>query len=56
MPFGLKNVEATYQRAMQKIFNNMLHKNVECYVDDVVVKTKKRSDHLKDLRMVFNKL
>ena len=55
MPFGLKNVEATYQRAMQKIFNDMLHKNVECYVEDVVVKTKKRYDHLKDLRMVFDK-
>ncbi|KAM2187963.1 hypothetical protein FF1_029878 [Malus domestica] len=49
MPFGLKNARATYQRAMQKIFNDRLHKNVECYVDDVVVKTKKRSDHLKDL-------
>ncbi|KAM1658314.1 hypothetical protein ACFXTN_042495 [Malus domestica] len=56
MPFGLKNAEATYQRAMQKIFNDMLHKNVECYVDDVVVKTKKRSDHLKDLRIVFERL
>ena len=56
MPFGLKNAGATYQRAMQKIFNDMLHKNVECYVDDVVVKTKKRSDHLKDLRIVFEKL
>ena len=43
-------------RAMQKIFNDMLHKNVECYVDDVVVKTKKRSNHLKDLRMVFERL
>ncbi|KAM2483392.1 hypothetical protein ACFX1W_041029 [Malus domestica] len=41
MPFGLKNAGATYQRAMQKIFNDMLHKNVECYVDDVVVKTRK---------------
>ncbi|KAM1520347.1 hypothetical protein ACFX1Z_023051 [Malus domestica] len=40
MPFGL----------------NILHKNVECYIDDVVVKTKKRSDHLKDLRIVFNRL
>ncbi|KAM2200491.1 hypothetical protein ACFX1R_000437 [Malus domestica] len=49
MPFGLKNAGATYQRAMQKIFNDMLHKNVECYVDDVVVKTKKRSNNLKDL-------
>ncbi|KAM2220844.1 hypothetical protein ACFX1S_019994 [Malus domestica] len=56
MPFGLKNAGATYQRAMQKIFNDMLHKNVECYVDDVVVKTKKISDHLKDLRVVFERL
>ncbi|KAM1096784.1 hypothetical protein ACFX19_014528 [Malus domestica] len=56
MPFGLKNAGATYQRAMQKIFNDMLHKNVECYVDDVVIKTTKRSDHLKDLRVVFERL
>ncbi|KAM1535828.1 hypothetical protein ACFX1Z_014792 [Malus domestica] len=56
MPFGLKNAGATYQRAMQKIFNDILHKNVECYVDDVVVKTKKRSNHLKDLRVVFERL
>ncbi|KAM1220144.1 hypothetical protein TB2_047050 [Malus domestica] len=56
MPFGLKNAEATYQHAMQKIFNDMLHKNVECYVDDVVVKIKKRSNHLKDLRIVFERL
>ncbi|KAM1269164.1 hypothetical protein ACFX2H_001348 [Malus domestica] len=56
MPFGLKNAGATYQRTVQKIFNDMLHKNVECYVDDVVVKTKKRSDHLKDLRVMFERL
>ncbi|KAL0296832.1 UNVERIFIED_CONTAM: Transposon Tf2-12 polyprotein [Sesamum radiatum] len=41
MPFGLKNAGATYQKAMQKIFDDMLHKNVECYVDDLVVKSKK---------------
>ncbi|KAM1282177.1 hypothetical protein ACFX2H_022569 [Malus domestica] len=56
MPFGLKNAGATYQRAMQKIFNDMLHKNVECYLDDMVVKTNKRSDHLKDLRIVFERM
>ena len=56
MPFGLKNAGATYQRAMQKIFDDMLHKNIECYVDDVVVKTRKREDHLQDLRKVFNRL
>ena len=49
MPFGLKNAGATYQRAMQKIFDNVLHKYVECYVDDLVVKTKRREDHLVDL-------
>ncbi|GAA0154939.1 hypothetical protein LIER_12781 [Lithospermum erythrorhizon] len=42
MPFGLKNAGATYQRAMQKVFDDMLHKNVECYVDDLVVKSRKR--------------
>ncbi|XP_022895322.1 uncharacterized protein LOC111409511 [Olea europaea var. sylvestris] len=56
MPFGLKNAGATYQRAMQKIFDDILHKNVECYVDDLVVKTKRHDDHLQDLRDVFKKL
>ena len=41
---------------MQKIFDNVLHKCVECYVDDLVVKTKMREDHLVDLRSVFNRL
>ena len=56
MPFGLKNAGATYQRAMQKIFDNVLHKYVECYVDDLLVKTKRREDYLVDLRSVFNRL
>ncbi|XP_074266017.1 uncharacterized protein LOC141588475 [Silene latifolia] len=56
MPFGLKNAGATYQRAMQKIFDDMLHDIVECYVDDLVVKSKKRVDHVKDLRTVFERL
>ncbi|KAF3650599.1 putative homeobox-leucine zipper protein ROC8-like [Capsicum annuum] len=56
MPFGLKNVGATYKRAMQNIFDGLLHKNVERYADDLVVKSRKRYDHLKDLRMVFELL
>ncbi|KAG9442418.1 hypothetical protein H6P81_018272 [Aristolochia fimbriata] len=56
MPFGLKNADATYQRAMQNIFDDFLHKRVECYVDDLVVKTKQRSYHLLDLRAVFERL
>ena len=42
MLFWLKNASTTYQRAMPKIFNDMLHKNVECYMDDLVVKSKKK--------------
>ena len=56
MPFGLKNVGATYQRAMQKVFDDMLHKYVECYVDDLVVKSERRQDHLKDVKVVFDRL
>ena len=56
MPFGLKNASVTYQRAMQRIFDDILHKIVQCYVDDLVVKTEKRRDHLQDLRIVLNRL
>ncbi|KAA0025450.1 ty3-gypsy retrotransposon protein [Cucumis melo var. makuwa] len=56
MPFGLKNAGATYQRAMQRIFDDMLHKHIECYVDDLVVKSKKKCDHLKDLKLVLDRL
>ena len=56
MSFGLKNVGATYQRVMQNIFDDLLHRNVECYVDNLVVKSRKRGDNLKDLRMVFELL
>ena len=38
MPFGLKNVGATYQRTMTAIFHDMMHKKMENYVDDIVVK------------------
>ena len=42
MSFGLKNASATYQRAIQLCFADRLHRNVEAYVDDVVVKTNPR--------------
>ncbi|XP_059277863.1 uncharacterized protein LOC132032067 [Lycium ferocissimum] len=54
--FRFEKCGATYQRAMQNIFDDLLHKNVECYVDDLVVKSRKRSDHLQDTRMVFERL
>jgi len=55
-PFGLKNAGATYQRVMQTIFDDMLHKTVECYVDNLVVKSKRRANHLQDLRRIFDRL
>ena len=56
MPLGIKNASQIYQHAMQRIFDDMLHKNVECYVDNLVVKSRKREYHLQDLCMVFNRL
>ncbi|XXG42081.1 hypothetical protein AAC387_Pa01g2429 [Persea americana] len=56
MPFGLKNAGATYQRAMMKIFQDMQHKTVECYVDDLAVKSQRKEDRLKDLQEVFLRL
>ena len=55
MTFGLKNVETTYQRAMTVIFHDMIHNYVEGYVDDLVVKSKERKDHLDHLNKVFER-
>ena len=56
MHFSLKNARATYQRAMIKIFQDIQHKMVEYYVDDLAVKSKKKDTHLNDLRKVFEQL
>ena len=53
MPFGLKNVGATYQRAMNLIFHDMLHKFMEVYIDDVVVKSQTFEEHIECLEKVF---
>ena len=55
MPFGLKNVSATYQRTITLIFGDMLHKQMQDYVDDLVVKAKSSVEHLLHLRQVFEK-
>ncbi|XP_078153726.1 uncharacterized protein LOC144548890, partial [Carex rostrata] len=56
MPFSLKNAGATYQRAMTKIFDDLIHKIFECYVDDLVVKAMTYEEHLENLRIVFDRL
>ena len=53
MPFGLKNAGSTYQRMMTRMFESLLGKNMEIYIDDMVVKSKKVSEHLGDLQVVF---
>ena len=53
MPFGLKNAGSTYQRMMTKMFELQLGKNVEVYIDDMVVKSKLVSEHLTDLASIF---
>ena len=53
MPFGLKNTGSTYQRMMIKMFEPQLGKNVEVYIDDMVVKSKMVSEHLADLANIF---
>lgn len=50
MPFGLKNAGATYQRFVNKMFENQIGRNVEVYVNDMIVKSKKEQDHISDLR------
>ena len=53
MPFGLKNAGSTYQRMKTRMFESQLGKNIEIYIDDMVVKSKMVLKHLGDLRAIF---
>ncbi|PKI35911.1 hypothetical protein CRG98_043699, partial [Punica granatum] len=56
IPFGLKNAGATYQRAMVILFHDMMYKEVEVYVDDMIAKSKEGEDHLVNLKRLFDRL
>jgi hypothetical protein len=56
MSFGLKNAGATYQRAIQICFTDQLHRNIEVYVDDVVIKTRNPDGLIADLEETFSSL
>ena len=56
MPFGLKNVGATYQRCMQRCLNEQISRNVHVYVDDIAVMCRKKADLLEDLQETFDNL
>ena len=49
MPFGLKSAGTTYQRVVTALFYDMMHKEVEVYVDDMMVKSETREGHFEAL-------
>ena len=49
MPFRLKNAGTTYQRLMNKMFAYQIGRNVEVYMDDMLVKSVREDDHLNNL-------
>ena len=53
MPFGLKTTGATYQRLVNKMFSKKIGRNMEVYVNDMLVKSKEESAHLDDLQETF---
>ena len=56
MPFCLKNVGATYQRLVTKMFRPLLGSTMEVYIDDMLVKSKQRPDHTTHLQQTFDLL
>ena len=56
MPFGLKNAGATYQRLMNHVLQDHIGKNVEVYVDDIIIKSQKSEQHARDLEQILDTL
>ena len=56
MPFCLKNAGATFQRLVNRVFEKQLGRNVEAYVDDMIMKSLQKTDHLEDLKESFEAL
>ena len=56
MPFRLKNVGATYQRLVNKVFADKIGRSMEVYVDDMLVKNPTVEQHIKDLAETFASL
>ena len=53
MSFGLKNAGSTYQRMMTRMFEPQLSKSIEVYINDMVVRSKVMSEHVRDLGNIF---
>ena len=54
MPFGLKNAGAIYQRLVNRMFASQIGVNMEVYVDDMLVKSKRQKNHIQDLTKCFS--
>ncbi|KAL0294163.1 UNVERIFIED_CONTAM: Retrovirus-related Pol polyprotein from transposon gypsy [Sesamum radiatum] len=53
MPFGLKNAGVTYQRLVNNMFREQIGRNMEVYIDDMMVKSQKKENHKQDLQDCF---
>ena len=56
MPFGLKNAGATYQRVATTLLHDLIHKEEEVYVDDMIVNSKDHGGHIPTLRKFFERI
>ena len=56
MPEGLRNAGCTFNRMIKEVLGDQLDRNISAYVDDVVVRSKKKEDHIQDLRETFANL
>ena len=56
VPFGLKNAGATYQRATTTLLHDLIHKEVEVYFNNMIVKSKDREGHMLALRKFFERI
>jgi len=56
MPFSLNNARATYQRVMNSMFHYFIGKFMQIYIDDIVVKSSSKEDHLEHLRLSFERM
>jgi hypothetical protein len=56
MTFGLKNWKTTYQKCVHRVLEGQIGRNIEAYIDNIVVKSEMRGDLLDDLNETFNNL
>lgn len=56
MPFGLKNMQAEFQQMVNEIFGDQIGRNMEVYMDDIILKSKKAEMLSQDMRETFEKI